>query len=116
MRRPRGFSLGEVLLAILFLSIAFFGYVALHQRLIYSSWRLEQRQSPREEARQELMTRLEAARIATYAGAPSVPGVSPGLQLLRVEKVWELPSRQNVDPEQHRYSLDTYVVVRRPGW
>lgn len=116
MRRARGFSLGEVLLAILFLSIAFFGYVGLHQRLIYSSWRLEQRQTPREQARETLMTRVEAARIATYAQAEQVPGVSPGLQLLRVETEWEIPSRQSEDPEKHRYSIDTYVVVRRPGW
>lgn len=116
MRRAAGFSLGEVLLAILFLSISFFGYVALHQRLIYSGWRLEQRQSPREEARESLTLRLEAARVAAYTDAAPVPGVSPGLQLLRVEKVWQLPSRQGQDPEQHRYTLDTYCVVRRPGW
>lgn len=115
MRRTSGFSLGEVLLAILFLSIAFFGYVALHQRLIYSSWRLEQRQSPREEARETLMTRIEAARTSVYA-QEQVPGVAPGLQLLRVEKTWTIPSRQGSEPEQHRYSIDTYVVVRRPGW
>lgn len=115
MRRARGFSLGEVLLAILFLSIAFFGYVALHERLIYSSWRIERRQNPREDVRERMMLRVGEARHTLYA-QEQVPGVEPGLQLLRVEQEWELPSRQSAEPERHRYSLDTYVVIRRPGW
>jgi len=32
----RAFTLIEILLAILFVSIGFFGYVALHSRLLYS--------------------------------------------------------------------------------
>ena len=41
MSRLRAFSLAEVMIAILFISIALFGYVALHSRLLYSGRRLE---------------------------------------------------------------------------
>lgn len=41
--KRRGFSLIEVLLAILFISIGFFGYVALQGRILYSTTRLQQK-------------------------------------------------------------------------
>lgn len=44
VRRNNGFSLMEVMIAILFISIAFFGYVALHARIIHSGLRLEERE------------------------------------------------------------------------
>lgn len=39
-----GFTLIEILIAILFLSIGFFGYVALHARLLHSGQKLEERE------------------------------------------------------------------------
>ena len=42
-----GFTLAEVMVAILFLSIAMFGYFALHLRIIHSSFTLDQRQNMR---------------------------------------------------------------------
>ncbi len=39
-----GFSLVELMIAILFVSIGFFGYVALHARLLHSGQRLEERE------------------------------------------------------------------------
>ncbi len=43
----RAFTLIEILLAILFVSIGFFGYVALHSRLLYSGQKLEQKETVR---------------------------------------------------------------------
>ncbi len=44
MRKRRGFTLAECMIALLFLSIALFGYVSLHIRLIHSGLKLEQRE------------------------------------------------------------------------
>lgn len=43
----RGFTLAEVMVAMLFLSIAMFGYISLHMRIIHSSTTLHQRHSIR---------------------------------------------------------------------
>ena len=43
--KPRtAFSLVEILVAIVFISIGFFGYVALHGRLLHSGQQLEKRE------------------------------------------------------------------------
>ena len=47
VRRPRipgAFSLIELMIAMVFLTIAFFGYVALHARILHSGQRLEERE------------------------------------------------------------------------
>lgn len=47
MRRPRpanAFSLIELMIAVVFLVIAFFGYVALHARILHSGQRLEEKE------------------------------------------------------------------------
>jgi len=47
-RYPRkAFSLIELMIAITFISIGFFGYVALHGRLLHSGQRLEEREKTR---------------------------------------------------------------------
>lgn len=115
-RRPRGFSLGEVLLATLFLSIAFFGYVALHQRLIYSSWKIELRQAPREEARSEVADRLATARRGRTENLAPVEGVAPGLWRVRGARTWTESAKNEPQPIEKSYRLDTYTAVRRPGW
>ncbi len=46
-RGEAAFTLAEVMVAILFLSIAMFGYFALHLRIIHSSFTLSQRQNMR---------------------------------------------------------------------
>ena len=43
----RGFTLAEVMVAMLFLSIAMFGYIGLHMRIIHSSTTLHLRHSIR---------------------------------------------------------------------
>jgi hypothetical protein len=43
----RAFTLAEVMIAMLFVSIAMFGYIALHMRIIHSSTTLQQRNAVR---------------------------------------------------------------------
>lgn len=45
--RRRGFTLAEVMVAMLFLSIAMFGYIGLHMRILHSSGTLQERHSVR---------------------------------------------------------------------
>lgn len=45
--RRRGFTLAEVMVAILFVSIALFGYMSLHMRIIHSATTLQQRHAIR---------------------------------------------------------------------
>lgn len=47
-RRRAGFTLAEVLAAILFVSIGLFGYVSLQGRILHSNRKLQARQQPRE--------------------------------------------------------------------
>ena len=43
-RASTAFTLVEILIAILFISIGFFGYIALHSRLLHSGQRLEEKE------------------------------------------------------------------------
>jgi len=114
--RPAGFSLAEVLLATLFLSIAFFGYLALHQRLIYSNWKVETRQAPREEARSALLDAVAAVRAGQTRDREPVPAVAPGLWRVRGFRTWTETVANQPDPVPRSVYLDTYATVRRPGW
>lgn len=61
-RKPlRGYSLVEILIAILFISIGFFGYVALHARLLHSGQRLEEKEIVR--ASTDYFEGMETGRI-----------------------------------------------------
>lgn len=81
MKRPnRGYTLIEIMVAILFVSIGFFGYVALHARILHSGQRLEERESIR--AATDFWESLQVARIhlgfqrsLTWADYPIVPGM-----------------------------------------
>lgn len=46
-RSRHAFTLVEIMIAIVFISIGFFGYVALHSRLLHSGQRLEEREKIR---------------------------------------------------------------------
>ncbi len=115
-RQPAGFSLAEVLLATLFLSIAFFGYLALHQRLIYSNWKVETRQGPREAARSALMDGVAAVRAGHTRDREPVPGVAAGLWRVRGFQTWTEQTGNQPEPVHRSLYLDTYATVRRPGW
>lgn len=118
-RSQRGFSLGEVLLAILFISIAFFGYSALHQRIIFSGWKTELRNLPREQARGQLITAQQALRTSTITAQDlgenmtlkRVQGVSEGLYSVSVSKTWQDPTRPG---KQAQYLFETMATRRRP--
>jgi hypothetical protein len=58
----RAFSLIEIMIAILFITIGFFGYVALHSRILHSGQKLEQKEVIR--AGTDYFEALEVARIS----------------------------------------------------
>lgn len=58
--RSTAFTLVEILIAIVFVSIGFFGYVALHSRLLHSGVRLEEREVIRSGT--DFMESVEATR------------------------------------------------------
>ncbi len=59
--KRRGFTLIEIMIAVLFLSIGFFGYVALHSRILHSGQRLEEREVIR--AATDMFESIEVARV-----------------------------------------------------
>lgn len=69
--RRSGYSLIEVMIAIVFVSIGFFGYVALHARLLHSGQRLEERERIRSAT--DLVEGIETAR-ATQGYDTSIDG------------------------------------------
>jgi len=78
--RRRGFTLAECMVALLFLSIAVFGYFGLHVRLIHSAGLLENRQRHRQIV-QRMLTRSVAVLArnptATPSTEPEVTGMTP---------------------------------------
>lgn len=59
--RQSAFTIIEIMLSILFLCIAFFGYVALHSRLLHSGQKLEEKEIYRSNT--DLFEGLEVARV-----------------------------------------------------
>lgn len=57
-----GYSLIEVMIAILFICIGFFGYVALHSRILHSGQRLEEREVVRSGT--DLFEAIEVSRVS----------------------------------------------------
>lgn len=92
--RRRGFTLAECMVALLFVSIAFFGYASLHIRLIHSSSRVEERQTHREEAQSSLssavpvLSETPSAQPAGVTVERGLPGL-PNLCRVRTEVVWK---------------------------
>lgn len=131
-----GFTLAEVMVAILFLSIAMFGYFALHLRIIHSSFTLSRRQNMRRH--------VEIAAAGTlYGEIPPKTGIfdlSSGLfsqgdlyaqdpddvytgnvtvtaetnppQLYRAEYDIRWANKHG----SQRYVMDTYIGAKDPGW
>lgn len=72
--RRRGFTLAEVMVAMLFVSIAMFGYISLHMRIIHSSITLQKRHSIRRKV--DLHSGLLMAQMNSgFSKAPD--GVQP---------------------------------------
>lgn len=118
-RVPPGFTLGEVLLAILFISIAFFAFASLQQRLIYSSWKTELRNGPREKCHSSLVTQQINIRGGGSPNIDQVSGVNPGLYHIKPQIVWTDKSavRAGGIEQEQSYTFETYATNKRvSGW
>lgn len=82
-RAARAFSLIELMIAIVFLTIAFFGYVALHARILHSGQRLEERETIRSATDFYSGVLVSRAMLAmdkgpdgkAFANIPAAPGM-----------------------------------------
>lgn len=82
---PRAFSIVELMIAIVFICIAFFGYVALHARLLHSGQRLEEREQIRSVT--DFMEAVNYARaVSQMDNAINLTPMQTDLQSSRV--VW----------------------------
>ncbi len=114
--RSRAFSLVELLVAITFICIAFFGYVALHARLLHSGQRLEEREKIR--AVTDYMEAVNYARATSrFETALNLTAMQPDLRNTRV--LWYSTDMRGGDirwrefvPEDQIEALDQ-VMVRR---
>ena len=100
MRKSKlAFSLIEVMIAVLFITIGFFGYVALHSRILHSGQRLEEREVIR--AGTDFYEAIEIARITLgsqnsisgqlYPVSDTVTGLHPiSTQLEGRDTTWRL--------------------------
>lgn len=116
LRRRPGFTLMEVMVAILFISIAFFGYAALHERIIMSAWNIEVRSTAREDARSthlKSMGLVGAGYTKNVATAPDA--TSSGLYLLRTEHsaTNTVHSHLTGKPIEIRYCYETLITPKR---
>lgn len=120
-RRPwrPGFTLGEVLLAILFISIAFFAFASLQQRLIYSSWKTELRNAPRESCHSAMIKQQLDVLQGKEVLAEQVLGVNPGLYHVKAQVKWidKSASRAGGYEQEQTYIFETYTAPKRiAGW
>ncbi|MBN9415135.1 MAG: prepilin-type N-terminal cleavage/methylation domain-containing protein [Candidatus Eremiobacteraeota bacterium] len=133
--RRKGFTLAEVMVAILFLSIAMFGYFALHLRIIHSATTLDQRQGMRRH--------VERANYVTrYGASPPHIGVDPLIPPTQAALVYAAdpnddytgtvsttvqttpPALYRVEYDIHwtnkhgsqSYVLDTFIREKDTGW
>ena len=118
--RLKGFSLGEVLLAMLYISIAFFAFASLQQRLIYSSWKTELRNAPRESCHASLVNQQISVRQGgSLSQAAQVPGVNPGLYHIKAQINWTDNSAAKAGgiEQEQTYTFETYATHKRTaGW
>jgi len=122
------------MIAILFISIALFGYVSLHIRIIYSGTKLETRQNFREQVGANLVSNDVAARAsgsnATVVFPPPPPavpgsipyrdggavgtsssaGLPPNLFPVNATRTWDDHNGT------HTYFIDTYERLITTGW
>ena len=109
MKKQSAFTLAELMLAMLFLSIALFAYVSLQIRLIYSTSKLEQHQLECEQANVTLVGNIGTAR-ANYASATDVPGGPPGLKQITATSTWD--DRNG----SQSFTVDTFIRPMQSGW
>lgn len=102
-RKTTGFTLVELLIAVLFVSIALFGYIALQIRLIDSNEKLVSKQTALQEAEVKLAQSVSGFRRDAVSGFPTL---SPTV----AETTWT--DRNGT----HTYQVDTLTTRIRPGW
>ncbi len=96
------------MVAILFISIAFFGYMSLHIRLLHSGRKLELRQTHREAVGQEIATKIAAAR--RDGQGQSANADLPRLVQVSAEAEWEDKNGNQT------YRVETFVLTEQLGW
>lgn len=116
------------MIAVLFISIGFFGYVALHARILHSGQRLEEKEIVRSGT--DLLEAIEVARI-TWGVNRSVSGEEyfvggKTLRLFHADTALEGRNREWVEnlPELYRSGLEDtmqtspsmYLAPYRYGW
>lgn len=106
MRRPGqiAFSLIEVMIAILFVSIAFFGYVALHSRLLHSGQQLEEREIARSGS--AFIEAVEVARISL--------GYERSVRQVPYRAAFEGGGLYEIDTVQDERSADHWKTIYPP--
>lgn len=140
----RGFTLAEVMVAMLFLSIAMFGYISLHMRILHSSTTLQVRHSIRRKVDlhiSQLLAKAHSSELAdgTYpllldevAKEMLTPylkpsGDDPGNNYTGEVQIQTQVSPPNVKhltvkiqwTNRHgpqEYVVDTYVASKDAGW
>jgi len=113
----------EILIAILFISIGFFGYVALHSRLLHSGVRLEKREQIR--AATDLIEAIDFSRgLLGMEGRVddtpfTVDPLVPNLRSFSTDPKGRSLSWVQQLPEEHRLAADQALplevkVYRKP--
>ena len=126
MKRPiprkYAFTLIEIMIAIVFISIGFFGYVALHSRLLHSGQKLEEREKIRSGT--DFYQAVETTRALKNLNT-SITGAS-FLEDPRIRSLVRIPIQPNshpswtsLYPEEFRVGVDQalpmeVVVYRNP--
>lgn len=141
----RAFTLAEVMVAILFVSIAIFGYIALHMRIIHSSTSLHQRHAIRRKVDLHSGLLVGVARQGKLPADGVYPlfldtatqefltpylvyaGDNPDNQYSgqeRIQSVASIPGMKRLSVEinwsnrhgDQQYVVDTYVGAGDKGW
>lgn len=99
----KGFTMAELLVAMLFVCIALFGYIALQMRLIDSNEKLVSKQSALQDAESKLATSVTCFRRDK---TPGIAQLSPTV----AESTWT--DRNGT----HAYRVDTRTTRVRYGW
>ena len=109
--RRRGFTLAECMIAIVFIAIAFFGYVGLHERLILSAGKLQLHQLHSEHAGQMLTGQIINLDSQPFPTTVVVSGAPPGLVSTSYEEDWTDPRTGS-----EKFVVDTYLSELDHGW
>lgn len=116
-RRRSGFTLAEVLVAIVFVSIGLFGYVSLQARLLHSNRKLQARQQPREQAQSTMeawISQLSSNPQMTSSDANvGIYANEAGLNTLtrvRVQVTWD------DENGKQRFLVESVVGKADSGW